>query len=110
MAENLRNHHNADGNMNDLRETVRGIIQVLQAQQQREQNSATAQDLNHIDELLKIFHHHHPPTFKGSKELVEAKNWIMQLEKTFCILGYSSHEKVLLMEYRLKGEADGELS
>ena len=46
-----------------------------------------------------------PPTFKGTKDPIEADNWLKEIERLFRAMEVSDGQRVILAVFVLKGNA-----
>ena len=71
------------------------LVGVIQQQVTTEDNLARTIDFKRLS----------PPAFEGTTEPMEAKKWIIEMEKVFRVLECSGVEKVAYAAYMLREDA-----
>ena len=61
---------------------------------------------NMMASSFQAFQSIRPPEFKGTTDLVEARAWLKEMEKSFEILRVAEEQKTIFATYMLKGEAN----
>jgi hypothetical protein len=120
------------GEMSDILKALEGMAGILQQQQellqhqlqqgvapqQRQRQGQRGRRLNgdgdgqeqsavenDANRGLHQFEKLNPPSFNGEPYLMIAKKWVMRVEKIFEALGCSKEQKVVMVVFKLEGEA-----
>ncbi|KAI9161426.1 hypothetical protein LWI28_017328 [Acer negundo] len=56
-------------------------------------------------QVVEQFRRLHPPSFEGTMNPIDAKEWLRELEKVFTFINYTDGQKVACAVFMLKGDA-----
>ena len=101
MASPRRNtgngQSNAEGttNLQAIIEAIRGLTNIVQHQVGATNPTSALEKFRKLD----------PPTFKSTKDPIEADNWLKEIERLFRAMEVSDGQRVILAVFVLKGDA-----
>ena len=95
------NPENLEGVLNAIRSLAEVVEKYVSTSGTAKSKDAEIEGCT-IEQFRKMGH----PSFLGNPDPTEAKSWIMQMEKTFDVVGCTEVQKVSFASFMLKGEVE----
>nr|POE75026.1 hypothetical protein CFP56_15814 [Quercus suber] len=82
-------------NLQAIIEAIDGLTNIVQHQVGATNPTSALEKFRKLD----------PPAFKGTKDPIEANNWLKEIERLFRAMEVSDEQRVILAVFALKGDA-----